>query len=546
MVKEEDAIRKFVVKQLQQCSDLSALTLGILRKRYLEQVGRESLNMKDRQSMKKIVEEELLKMQVSSDDEPLVKFVAPPKIESKRKRVDDDGDEGLENKVVGRTKRSRLDETSPDSPDSGIEKAMNEAGQKEEQAGSDHTDEDNEEEQEKKSTMKTVTQQKQNKRGGKQSSKGRDNKKKKKPEKRWNKVESEEEEDDELDDSDEEGGKQNTAKKVEKKKKDEDSASEEETSDKPTKNYSSESVSNSEDERGKSKKMKKRKEIRKKKPLETDAVKEVERQVFGSSSESEDEKNESTKTRKRSSSESEATAESEEEKDKREDAADLSSKEMENNEKKQKLQENQEEEANDSDSSSLPSLEDEEEQEKDKKEGKQKSVTKKKLREEGESATRGKEPSADSDSYLPSDGNNTDTWTSTHEEPSFFEAEPRPSTPLAKSTICGADSTALREEPLPSTFGQSNTPRPQGKHSRKMLDKSSSEEFTNLMHTIGKTLEKLASQENTNDAISAYCKNLEHRMRKLPPHLLPQFQHEVDNCIFKYSVGQNHALEASD
>ncbi|XP_051569249.1 HIRA-interacting protein 3-like isoform X2 [Myxocyprinus asiaticus] len=391
MVKEEDAIRKFVVKQLQQCSDLSALTLGILRKRYLEQVGRESLNMKDRQSMKKIVEEELLKMQVSSDDEPLVKFVAPPKIESKRKRVDDDGDEGLENKVVGRTKRSRLDETSPDSPDSGIEKAMNEAGQKEEQAGSDHTDEDNEEEQEKKSTMKTVTQQKQNKRGGKQSSKGRDNKKKKKPEKRWNKVESEEEEDDELDDSDEEGGKQNTAKKVEKKKKDEDSASEEETSDKPTKNYSSESVSNSEDERGKSKKMKKRKEIRKKKPLETDAVKEVERQVFGSSSESEDEKNESTKTRKRSSSESEATAESEEEKDKREDAADLSSKEMENNEKKQKLQENQEEEANDSDSSSLPSLEDEEEQEKDKKEGKQKSVTKKKLREEGESATRGKD-----------------------------------------------------------------------------------------------------------------------------------------------------------
>ncbi|XP_051556856.1 uncharacterized protein LOC127442699 [Myxocyprinus asiaticus] len=163
-----------------------------------------------------------------------------------------------------------------------------------------------------------------------------------------------------------------------------------------------------------------------------------------------------------------------------------------------------------------------------------------------EPCTKRKEPSADSDSYSPSDGNNIDTWTSTHEEPSFFEAEPWPNTPLAESTICGAESTVLREEPLPSTFIQSTTPRPQGKCSRKMLDESSSEESTNLMRPIGKTLEKLASQENTNDAISAYCKNLEHRMRKLHPHLLPHFQHEVDNCIFKYSVGQNHALEASD
>lgn len=43
----------------------STLTLGILRRRYLEKVGRESFSTKDRQLMKKIVEEELLKMQVS-------------------------------------------------------------------------------------------------------------------------------------------------------------------------------------------------------------------------------------------------------------------------------------------------------------------------------------------------------------------------------------------------------------------------------------------------------------------------------------------------
>lgn len=146
-----------------------------------------------------------------------------------------------------------------------------------------------------------------------------------------------------------------------------------------------------------------------------------------------------------------------------------------------------------------------------------------------------KEPAPDSDSCSPSDGTNSDTWTGTHEEPSFIEAELRPSTPLAQSTICGAESTTMRKDPLQSTYIK---PRPQGKR-RKMQDESSSDESTNLMRTIGKTLEKLASQENTNDAISAYCKNLEHRMRNLPPHVLPHFQHEVDNYIFKYSVGHN-------
>eukprot|EP00064_Thunnus_orientalis_P002702 superscaffoldBa00000207_g2709 len=46
---------------------------------------------------------------------------------------------------------------------------------------------------------------------------------------------------------------------------------------------------------------------------------------------------------------------------------------------------------------------------------------------------------ADSDS--PSNDTSSQTWASTSEEPCFFEAEPRPSTPLAESAICGVEST---------------------------------------------------------------------------------------------------------
>lgn len=42
----------------------STLTLGILRKKYLEHVSRDSLSAEHRQFLKQIVEEELLKMQV--------------------------------------------------------------------------------------------------------------------------------------------------------------------------------------------------------------------------------------------------------------------------------------------------------------------------------------------------------------------------------------------------------------------------------------------------------------------------------------------------
>lgn len=150
-----------------------------------------------------------------------------------------------------------------------------------------------------------------------------------------------------------------------------------------------------------------------------------------------------------------------------------------------------------------------------------------------------KSPSAaatDSDSLAIA---SSESWTGNTVDSCFFKVEPKPESPLAESAICGAESilTHHREEPLPRTSSQSNTETPRVKRSRQMMDECASEESTDLMHTIGKTLERLASQEAHSDDISAYCKNIEHRMRKLPPHLLPHFQHEVDNCLFKYSTG---------
>ncbi|XP_056607853.1 HIRA-interacting protein 3 [Triplophysa dalaica] len=370
MVKKEDTIRKFVVRQLIQCSDLSSLTLGILRRRYLEQVGRESLSTKDRQLMKTIVEEELLKMQESSDDEPLVKFV-----EKKRKRVDDDdADEGLKNEMA-RKKRLRHEESSPDSPDSGIVKAMNEDGQKEAESDK-NTDKDSEGERE--SAGKKVKEQKQKMGKGKQTKEQEmqsedESETKKRQQKQGKMIESED--DEELEYSDEDGEKLKTTAKMNTFKK-KDSSTEERTSDRRTKNSNNESEDES--EMSKEKKLEKRKDMKKKKPVETDAVKAVERQVFGSSSESDEEETKTTKTKKSIDSESESR-ESEEE-----DADKSSFREK----KKEEHEKNVEE---DSDSSSLPSLEDEEEQEQSKEERKPTSVTKKKRSEERESTPRGKD-----------------------------------------------------------------------------------------------------------------------------------------------------------
>lgn len=138
---EETQIRRFVSGQLRDCPDLSTLTLGILRGRYLACVGRDSLNQEDRQLMKRVVEEELMRMQDSdsSDNEAII-VVTPTPLQNKRKR----GEEEDKTEKAGRTKadgskakRSRRQSAQSDSPDSGIERVGNGERQRAEEEGKD-------------------------------------------------------------------------------------------------------------------------------------------------------------------------------------------------------------------------------------------------------------------------------------------------------------------------------------------------------------------------------------------------------------------------
>ncbi|XP_029919024.1 ATPase inhibitor A, mitochondrial isoform X1 [Myripristis murdjan] len=127
------------------------------------------------------------------------------------------------------------------------------------------------------------------------------------------------------------------------------------------------------------------------------------------------------------------------------------------------------------------------------------------------------------------------------EEPCVSEAAPVPYAHMATSSISRSEPTTIpfSEEPCQTTKRDSSTSVPPTKRRRKMLEEPVSWESTNLMRIIGKTLERLGSREEQDDEISAYCKNIECRMRKLPRHVLPHFEHEVDICLYKYLVGQS-------
>lgn len=136
---EETQIRRFVSGQLRDCPDLSTLTLGILRGRYLACVGRDSLNQEDRQLMKRVVEEELLRMQDSdsSDNEAIIN-VTPMPLHNKRKRGEEEEKGGRTKADGSKAKRSRLQSAQSDSPDSGLERVGNgERQMAEEEEGKD-------------------------------------------------------------------------------------------------------------------------------------------------------------------------------------------------------------------------------------------------------------------------------------------------------------------------------------------------------------------------------------------------------------------------
>ncbi|XP_029491070.1 HIRA-interacting protein 3 isoform X2 [Oncorhynchus nerka] len=134
---EETQIRRFVSGQLGDCPDLSTLTLGILRGRYLACVGRDSLNQEDRQLMKRVVEEELLRMQVKmfgSDKEAII-HVTPTPLHNKRKRGEEEEKGGRTKADGSKAKRSRLQSAQSDS---GLERVGNgERQMAEEEEGKD-------------------------------------------------------------------------------------------------------------------------------------------------------------------------------------------------------------------------------------------------------------------------------------------------------------------------------------------------------------------------------------------------------------------------
>uniref|UniRef100_A0A1A8L136 HIRA interacting protein 3 n=1 Tax=Nothobranchius pienaari TaxID=704102 RepID=A0A1A8L136_9TELE len=114
--KERNGLRRFVVDQLRQEPDLSTLTLGILKKRYLALVKCEPLSPEAKKFMKQVVEEELLNMQENAENESDSEIKRP---QNKRKRETKQEEvESEEEEEDPRAKKSRrVSSSSSDSED---------------------------------------------------------------------------------------------------------------------------------------------------------------------------------------------------------------------------------------------------------------------------------------------------------------------------------------------------------------------------------------------------------------------------------------------
>ncbi|CAG11942.1 unnamed protein product [Tetraodon nigroviridis] len=149
--------------------------------------------------------------------------------------------------------------------------------------------------------------------------------------------------------------------------------------------------------------------------------------------------------------------------------------------------------------------------------------------------------SAESDSA--SDEHNSETWTGFPQEDST-KAEQCPISPAPESSTCASTQTHVPAEAAPGAPKQPSALKRGLKRGREAPEESAAES-TKLMRSIGKTLEKLTPREGQGDVISTYCRYFEQRMRILPLHALPHFLHEVENCLFKYSVEQSLPLQNS-
>lgn len=137
-----------------------------------------------------------------------------------------------------------------------------------------------------------------------------------------------------------------------------------------------------------------------------------------------------------------------------------------------------------------------------------------------------------------SEEHNSETWSGFPHEDSV-KSEQCPVSPRPESAACVPAEASLSFPKLSGALKR-GTKRGGGG-----APGESANESAKLMRDIGKSLEKLASREAQGDVISTYCRYLEHRLRSLPPHLLPHLLHEVENCLFKYSVDQSGPLQNS-
>lgn len=148
---------------------------------------------------------------------------------------------------------------------------------------------------------------------------------------------------------------------------------------------------------------------------------------------------------------------------------------------------------------------------------------------------------AESDSAL--DEHNSETWAAFSQEDSP-KSEQCPIGLSLQPSICESTQTHVRAEALPNAPERPSALKRVMKRSREAPDVSALEP-AKLMRSIGKSLEQLESQDGHGDVISTYCRYFEHRIRILPLHVLPHFLHEVENCLFKYSLDQSSPLQNS-
>ncbi|XP_068193443.1 HIRA-interacting protein 3 isoform X2 [Antennarius striatus] len=147
--KERKSIRRFVSDQLRAEPDLSTLTIGILKRRYLALVCCQSLSPEAKHFIKQVVQEELRKMQAKDDSESEMEM---GKVQNKRKRGKEKDEVVSGEEGESMTKKSRHQSNSSDLEDEC--KTGGEKSEEEEQAKSANSDSEKEEQEHKKSKRK--------------------------------------------------------------------------------------------------------------------------------------------------------------------------------------------------------------------------------------------------------------------------------------------------------------------------------------------------------------------------------------------------------